>query len=509
VTADEAPAERLHPLALLSGLGRAARNVIGGIAAGGYLAFQGRTGVALLVLGFLAVVAPLGMLLHWWRFSFRVGGDAIRIDSGILSRNQRTIPFDRVADVSIAQGPLQRIFRIARVTLETGGAGAGQDEGVLDGIALHRAEALRDHVRARRLPAKGASAGEVPAAAAGATEEAQPLFAMDTKRVLTLGLFNFSLALFAGLFGISQTLGDALNIDPFERSFWTPILQQSGWGEWLLDHRLGLAIGGLAVLVLAGILTGLVRTTLREFGFRLDRTGNGFRRRRGLLTRTDVSLPARRIQAGLIATGPVRNHFGWREFKVLSLAGEGGKPGTEGADDHVLAPLASDEEIAPIAAGISLSIPTAETQWRPVSRAHVSSFLVLLGPMMLLIAAIGITALLIADGEPRKLLAPPVGAVIGFVALAAMRWVEWRNTGFALEAERLLIRTGCWKRKTFLIPLRNVQSITLQENSLGRRFGVATLAIDVAGGRSGGQLIPSLPRDQASLLRKELLSGQP
>ena len=98
VTADDAPAERLHPLALLSGLGRAVRNFVGGIAAGGFFIVQGRAMIALLMFGGMALVAVGGLFLHWRRFSFRVGSDAIRIDSGILSRNQRTIPFDRVAD---------------------------------------------------------------------------------------------------------------------------------------------------------------------------------------------------------------------------------------------------------------------------------------------------------------------------------------------------------------------------------------------------------------------------
>jgi putative membrane protein len=491
---------------LLSGLGRAVRNMVGGLLAGGFIAFQGKPLLGVMILGGMVISTLIGLALHWWRFSFRVGHDAIRIDSGILNRNQRTIPFDRVADVSIAQGPLQRLFGTARVTLETGGSVAGQEEGLLDGIALHRAEALRDFVRARR----GASSSEVPALA-GTTgaSEAPPLFAMDLRRVLTLGLFNFSLALFAGLFGASQTVGDLFDIDPFERDFWTPILERSGWGEWLLAHRLGLALGGVAVLVVAGIVTGVVRTVLREYGFRLDRTGNGFRRRRGLLTRTDVSLPARRIQAGLIVTGPVRDHFGWRAFKVLSLAGEGGKPGSEGTDNHVLAPLATDAEIDPIAAGVGLALPAGETRWRPVSPGHVSSFLALIGPLMLLIAVVGLLALLATDAEPRKLLAPPLASAMGFLILAGMRWLEWRNTGFALDAGRLLIRSGWWCRRTYLIPLRNVQSVTLQETSLGRRFGIAALAIDVAGGRAGGQIVPSLPRDQASLLRSELLSAQP
>lgn len=511
LTADEAPVERLHPLALLSGIGRAVRNVVGGIAAGGFLAVQGRLGIALMIFAGIAVVTLGGLFLHWRRFSFRVGSDAIRIDSGIISRNQRTIPFDRVADVSIEQGPLQRLFRIARVTLETGGSGAGKEEGVLDGIALTRAETLRKHVRTMRLGVGRAGMGGTGVAADVTAEpEAPPLFAMDLRRVLTLGLFNFSLALFAGLFGLSQTIGDALGIDPFKRRFWTPILEQSGLGEWLLAHRVGLAISGLAVLVVAGIATGTIRTLLREFGFRLDRTGNGFRRRRGLLTKTDVSLPARRIQAGLVATGPIRNHFGWRAFKVLSLAGEGGgQPGEKARDNHVLAPLATDGEIAGIASHIGLAMPGADTAWRPVSRGHVTSFLAVVGPLMLAAALAGLLFLAALNAPAQPYAGPPLIALGGFVALGLLRWFEWRHTAYALESGRLLVRTGWWCRRTFLIPLRNVQSVTLKESSLSRRFGIASLVVDVAGGRSGGQIVPSLPRDIASLLHRDLLSAQP
>ncbi|WP_344708987.1 PH domain-containing protein [Sphingomonas humi] len=512
MTADDAPAERLHPLALLSGIGRAVRNVVGGIAAGGFLAVQGRIGVALMIFAGIAMMTLGGLFLHWRRFSFRVGSDAIRIDSGIVSRNQRTIPFDRVADVSIEQGPLQRVFGIARVTLETGGSAAGKEEGVLDGIALHRAEALREYVRSMR---QGLGASAVPASAPTAIAEAETpaLFAMDLKRVLTLGFFNFSLAVLAGLFGASQTVGDALGIDPFKRRFWTPILEQNGLGDFLLAHRIGLAIGGAAVLVLVGIATGLLRTVLREFGFRLDRTGNGFRRRRGLLTRTDVSLPARRIQAGLIATGPIRNRFGWRAFKVLSLAGEGGggggRKGQEGRSNHVLAPLASDAEIAPIASHIGLTVPDASTPWRQVSRGYVTSALALIG-IVTGVGAVGGLLFFVALNAPLQAYAwPPLFALAGFLALGLLRWFEWRHTSYALDGERLLIRSGWWSRRTLLLPLRNVQSVTLKESSWSRRFGIASLAVDVAGGRSGGQILPALPRDQARTIRAELLSAQP
>ncbi len=520
MTADEAPPERLHPLALLSGLGKAVRNLVGALFAGGYFAFQGRPEVAALILVTLAVAIVGGLLLNWLTFSYRVGEDAIRIDSGILSRNQRTIPFDRVQDVSIAQGPVQRLVGVAQVTLETGGSNLLSEEGVLAAVSLQRAEALRDLVRARRMGVAPLIGDE---AAAAPEQEEAPVFAMDLKRVLTCGLFNFSLAVLAALFGASQTVGDVAGVDPFERDFWRPILFESGLGQYLLDHRVGLAVGGAAVLVLLGVLTGVVRTLLREFGFRLDRTPKGLRRRRGLTTRTDVSLPKRRIQAGVIATGPVRDRFGWRAFSVLSLAGdraEGNGGGLKG--DHVLAPLANDAELVPIAGELGWTLPDGETSWRPVDKAHLWSFLLLLAPVLLLLVGVLTALILLAqEGAPNnlassfgrdadgKLFLPVTLGLGGFVLLAALRWLEWRRTAFALAGERLLIRTGWWSRRTLILPLKNVQSVDLRETALSRKFGVVHLVIDIAGGSALGNVLPSIPRKEAGFLRRDLLSQQP
>ena len=66
--------------------------------------------------------------LYWWRFT-RVGENEIRIDSGIFSRTHRSIPFDRVLDVDIIQGPVARLLGLARVKFETGGSAAAGAEG--------------------------------------------------------------------------------------------------------------------------------------------------------------------------------------------------------------------------------------------------------------------------------------------------------------------------------------------------------------------------------------------
>ena len=217
-------------------------------------------------------------------------------------RTSRAIPFDRVTDVDLEQGPLQRLLGLAKVKLETGAsAGSKEEEGVLHTISLARAEALREHIRARK--------GLAPAPRRRRCEAEGPPFSPWTcARVLTAGLFNFSLAVIAGLFGVNPDDRATLGFDPFERQLLArparAVRTASAAGHGAPDRR-GRS-PARSCLILLGIGTGLVRTVLREYGFRLDRTETGFRRRRGLLTLTDVTIPAKRAQAAILANGPMR-----------------------------------------------------------------------------------------------------------------------------------------------------------------------------------------------------------
>ena len=83
--------ERLHPLFLLTGLGRSLRGMAGGYAAIGYLAVSGRLGTALIAAAVLLGGLAVSLFLYWRHFEFRVGDSEIRIDSGILSRIHRSI----------------------------------------------------------------------------------------------------------------------------------------------------------------------------------------------------------------------------------------------------------------------------------------------------------------------------------------------------------------------------------------------------------------------------------
>lgn len=498
-------AERLHPLFLLTGLGGSLRGIIGGYAGLAYLASKGQFAIALIGAAALLLFMVAGVYLYWRKFSFRVGSNEIRIDSGIISRTHRSIPFDRVQDVDISQGPVARLLGLATVKFETGGASGAGDEAVLQAIALDRAEDIRTLVRSHRSPQAAVTIVD------DEVEAAIPIFSMDTKRLVLAGLFNFSLALLAGLIGATQTFGDAFGFDPLNRRFWASLLSQiEPLADLVLAYRMVAAIAGLLLLILVGVATGVVRTILREFGFRLERTERGLRRRRGLLTRTDVTLAVKRVQAAIIASGPLRERFGWSALKVQSLASDQGKEA-----DHMLAPLADDEEIGRIVAELGWR-PIGAADYSRVARAYVWLRVIVLSPLIL-IALLQLLALGLLPfvAGPDETMLPSAGALLVptliFIAAASLaigvRWLDWRRFGFVLDGERLLVRSGWWRRRRLILPIIRIQSIDLRQSFLSRWFGVTTLVFGVAGGGAlSTHSVPAVPIETARQLRRDLLS---
>lgn len=448
--------------------------------------------------------------IAWTRFSWTVDDDDVSIAQGVFSRHHRTIPFDRIQDVTIEQGLIARALGLAKVGFETGSAGGGEaEEGVLDAIALADAQALRDHIRAHRGTTR-----PVAAEATGVSTPARDreLFTMRPGRLLVAGVFDFSLAIFAVLFGLLQTFDDLLPFDPFSAAAWERLMEGTGMEAWIAAHRWMALVGGLVSILLLGLLTGIVRTGLRDWGFRLDRAERGFRRRRGLTTRTDVTIPLARVQAALVGTGLLRRVFGWFDLRLQSLAGDG-----DGHSSHVVAPLARLGEADAILAELALDRAGWEDgradrpQWR---RAHPASVLVTPAAVFLIVAAIVTGNILLhrafpAEGwpsaDPVRLIAAPFLA-----ALAALLfgWARWLRRRWHFDGRLLHIADGFLRQRHIILPARNVQSADVAVGPLARRLDIADLHLGVPGGGSSLYRVPAIRGAEARALRRRLLAAR-
>ena len=470
---------RLHPATIVLGFVREAPQTV--LALPAALAFASRSGFtrALFLAAALAALLLAFKWLAWRRFRYGVGPAEIVIASGILNRNRRSIPFDRVQDVDIERTFLARLFGLAKVRIETGAG--GKDEGLLDSVSLAEAHRLRETVRGWRTGAAPAA----DAAQAAEPPEERVLFAMDVPRVLLFGFFNFSLVYIAGLFALLQTFDGFLPFDIYDPARWVGLV-----GDYL-PHRwtLGAIAGVLFVAALLGSIAGVLRTLARDYGFRLSIEGARFRREQGLFTRSEAVIARRRVQLATVGGGPLRSLFGWSGLSFQTLGAGSDRSGQQSA-----APFATRAEMEAVLAEVPpLRLPPPP-ELVSVSRRHILRS----SAAKLLPALAAIMTLAAWDRSALLLLAllPLLGAVAA---------LERRFHRYALGEDLLFVARGVWRRRLWLVPLSNVQSLGLSRGPIQRRLGLATLAIDTAGASMlGGPRIVDLRASDAEALAAEI-----
>lgn len=101
-------------------------------------------GIGLLVLALLLVLyLPLR---RWQARGYHMGADRLRVVRGVMFHADTVVPFSRVQHLDVEQGPMERLFGIARLTLHT--AGTHNASVNLPGLAHHDAVAMREAIRA-------------------------------------------------------------------------------------------------------------------------------------------------------------------------------------------------------------------------------------------------------------------------------------------------------------------------------------------------------------------------
>lgn len=448
----------------------------------------GRLWVALAVGAAAAVIGTITSYIGWRRLTYTISDTDIRVESGILSRAARSVPFERIQDVSLEAKPLPRLFGLVSVKFETGAGGA--DDLALQYLTNAEGEALRQLVRERRDEEAGiVGTGIAAAAGAPAEEEAEVLYALSPARLLQFGMFEFSLAVFAVLGGALQYVDNITSVDVWDVDLWYGWLKEQGSTVATLGpyaQALG-AVAGLVGLLLIGSVTGVVRTVLRDWGFTLTRSARGFRRQRGLFTRTDVVMPVHRVQGLVIGTGMVRYRFGWHGLSFVSLAMD------EKEQSHVVAPFAKMDEIAPIAAAAGFRLPDDATAWHRASKRHRTD------KALLDSAIFALAAIPTAIFAPFGLFLIPLGLAVLVVGANLYAW-EFRR--HAIDDRQVYASHGFLSPTLGVATRLKLHSVEIAQGPIARARGYATVHLGLAGGAFS---MHGVPVEEARALRAQIM----
>jgi putative membrane protein len=435
---------RLHVAAAVShalrGLRDAAIPLLLAIFAGGHGSSLSSLGIAA-----LGIVATLALGIARWRTTtYTITPGALHFRSGLISPDDVVVPIDRIQAVDTIAGPVQRLFGVTGLHVQTPGGG---DDGDVVLHALSAADAA--HVRA----ALGhPDAGEAP-------EDRHPYRRLRAPALLLTALtapqLTFVFPFVGALFGLLQDGNLAGSNEAAQ------VKNINSVGE---------AATIVVILLLAAWVISFAGAIVAFAGFEVERTEGRLRLRRGLLQRRSVSVPVGRIDGVQIVESPLRRPFGLVTLR-LEVTSLGGRATAARTLYPLLARRDVPELLSTLLPEMAGSLAVADRPPKRARRRYVTK------PLLAALAASAALIVLLPHAWP----AAPVLIVLAIASgldaynIAGLRLVD-------AEPRILLQARRGGARVTLIARRRRLQELEMTRSPFQRRAGLATVSLEVARG---------------------------
>jgi putative membrane protein len=381
--------------------------------------------------------------VYYRRFEYHLSEDTLDIASGVLSRRNREIPIGRIQNVDISRNVVQRAAGLARINLET--AGGSSTEASLRYVSFEEAKRIQSEI-GRLKRGTDLEDGD------GDADPERELFSVTRKELVLLGVIGIDLRL--------------LSLVTVVLSVVSPSLQ-----EQFADPLVGLAVtaplAAVAVVAVTALVSGVI-ALLNYHGFRLTRRNDELRYERGFIQRFDGTIPLEKVQSLSISENVIA-----RRLRYASLAVEtaGYAPGDAGSESAV--PIADRDRVFDLARSVE-AFDEIEFE-RPPTRAR-ERYLVRYG----IAAAVAVGVAFAADRYTGFTFA--WYAALALLPLAAVAaHFKWRNLGYDVQDEYIVLREGFWTRTITIVPYYRVQTVLDSQTIFQRGRHLATLTVDTAG----------------------------
>jgi len=424
------------------------------------------------------VLALPAIVLQYFRFSYRITPKQIVIQQGVFNRQNRSIPIERVQNIQIERNLLARLTRIAKVKIET--AGSSGTEGTLEYVGYEQAQEIRRLIRSIQREQAAVAADDEsdgpPADDEPVSPERSPaartLYTMSFGHVLKSGAFRFSLLYIALVFSVLQF------IEPDVLLNWLLVSRGEieGLTETAFRHP-GLAVAGTVVVAtILGWVSGILVHLNRYYGFQLWLEEGKLRKRHGLFTVSEGTIPLEKVQTLILKTNPLMRAFGFFELEVQTIGLNVNEQG-----HRVIAPFATRSRILELAQQVrSFDLPAT---FQSVSPLTIRRTFVRYTGALTVAATLGAYFWPADWVHPMDVALPWWG--FAFVPLIAVyAFFEYRNHGYRVQGDGFYVRRGVFSHYVWVIPTEKFHVFYTASTLFQQRLGLQTLFVDTAGAAS-------------------------
>lgn len=408
----------------------------------------------------------IGAVLQYISFRYSVRDGALHLSSGIIQKQNRTIPIERIQNINLKQDLIHRLMGVADVRIET--ASGGDAEAVLSVLSVADAQAIREALASR---AEGAGTE-------AAAPEAETVYRASLGHLALAGATQNRLGtLLGGVLGILFYFHSLSGNQP--GAIQTGLLRLSQRFE--LPGWTGIALIVLG-LIFVGWIASMVLTIVSRYGFELTRAQGQLQRTFGLLTKHQSVFPVARVQI-LRITAPLLQRVAGLCRISAETAGSFRENDQQSSGTNELCPIIKRSRAGEMSRLVLQEFHLETVQLLSIHRlGWRRAFMRSLMSWLFLFSLGSLAAMRVAG--------PHVFWSLALTPLVA--WVYatlyFRATRYALHDRYLVVQSGIWTRTLEVVPVWKVQASFVRQSPLQRRLGLATLRILTAGTGLGGSV---------------------
>lgn len=436
----------------------------------GFIKHSGEDLVYSIIALIIGVLTVPGVLLNYYYFTYWINDDELVIHSGVLSRKQRNIPLKRIQNVNIHENFLHRLLGLAKIQFET--AGDVTAEGVLDSVKRKDAEEIKSIIK--NYSSEAFEEYEFSTEKylkehleSSYTKKSKDdiLIEMSVGDVAKYGMMRFRPLVFA-IMAWFLGFGQQFFFRDFSNELETFIIDAESYFESLNYFYIG--IGILVFLLLSSLISWLIDIALtinQYYGFTLSREGNKLYTKYGFLNKRSGTIPLKKLQMVVLFSNFIREKLGFWSLQ-LETAGASVK---DAKGPEVAIPFAEKKRVFDLVN--RLIKLKRDFDFKPVSRKTIRRSFI---RSLIFYVPFSVGIYYLSDHFVTQILFIPV--------LYWFSYLRWKNRGYDLIDNKVIMKQGVIQKKIKLIPLEKIQTVSIVENFFQRRLGICTLNIDTAAG---------------------------
>ncbi|MDL4840902.1 PH domain-containing protein [Aquibacillus rhizosphaerae] len=440
--------KRLHPVAIIFTVIKSLRQLIYALFPIIILASSDfGLHYVVLIISIIVVIFIGFSVLSWLRFTYRIEGDQLRIEKGVIVRQKRTISKNRIQSIDLTQGIIHRIFGLTKVQIETAGSDRSVDAG-LSAVKLEEGQHLHNELKSKYENVESVVESDKQ------TNHAQ--HTITVKRLLLAGSTSASFGIVLSLFALTFTEIEAFVPESFYNRTTNLLLSQG------IELLIVLGIVLFILLWMLGILTMVVK-----YGkFTITRYENELFITRGLLEKKQMTIPIKRIQAVSIKESLIRQPLG---FATISVEIAGGETEKQNASETLLFPLLRKTEVKGFLDEILPEYENNSTFRKLVPKRALPYYL-LRTSMIPLIGLIGI-AIFMPEWVILPIILLGLSVILGFV--------RYRTTSFNLSENQLTLQLRMFSKEIVLLKSKRIQALERSQHFLHRKQNLGTMKLSI------------------------------